>query len=124
MYLRRPFAALTASFTLMTAVPAAAQNSAAALVGPAERGPISFTPRTTGPSFRVPGGDLRYPDEPRRNGLIAAIAVNPNLDIGVGRFRVAELARPRDNTERERQPGSVRSRDRGMAGVGFSLRFR
>ena len=124
MNVRRLAAALSASFTLVTAAPAVAQNSAAALVQPPDQGRFIVSPRARGPEFRMPEGDLRRPGEPRRNGLIAAIAVNPNLDIGIGRFHVGEIARPRDNTERERQPGSVRSRDRGMAGVGFSLRFR
>jgi hypothetical protein len=124
MFMRRLAAALSASLTLMTAAPATAQSSTVALVGPVERGPLLLTPRTRGPDFRMPEGDLRNPGEPRRNGLIAAIAINPNLDIGVGRFHVGEIARPRDNNERERQPASVRSRDRAMAGVGFSLRFR
>jgi len=124
MKLRRLAAALSASFSLVTASPVVAQNNAVALVQSHDQGRFTVAPRSRGPQFLVPEGDLRRPGETRRNGLIAAIAVNPNLDIGVGRFHVGEIARPRDNTERERQPGSVRSRDRGMAGVGFSLRFR
>ena len=75
------------------------------------------------PDFRPPMGDLRRVGEPRRNRLIAAWPLTENLDIGIGRFQVPEIVRPRTYMESERQPASVRPRDRGIAAVGFSLRF-
>jgi hypothetical protein len=123
MFLRRHAAAPVAALILTMAAPAAAQMSGAALVGPLDRGASPPVYRPHAPDFRMPEGDLRYPGEPRRNGLIAAVAVNRNLDIGIGRFRIAEPARPRTYMETDRQPASVRGRERGMAGFGFSLRF-
>jgi len=122
MNLRRPFAALTASCTLLTAAPAVAQLSAAQLVGPVDRPPI-VSPRTRPPEFRVPDGDLRRAGEPQRNGLIAAVPVNRNLQIGIGRFRVVDDARVRTHTEHDRNPTAIVPRQRSIAGVGFSLRF-
>ena len=123
MNLRWLAAALSASFTLITALPAAAQSSGAALVGPTEQAPIRATPRSRAPDFRAPEGDLRQVGEPRRSGLIAAVPVNRNLEIGIGRFRVSEIAQPRTHTENERNPAAMGPRQRSIAGFGFSLRF-
>ena len=123
MNLRWLLAALPASFTLMTALPAAAQSSGAALVGPTDPAPIRAQPRSHAPDFRVPEGDLRQAGEPRRNGLIASVPVNRNLDIGIGRFRVSEIAQPRTYTESDRNPAGMGPRQRSIAGFGFSLRF-
>jgi hypothetical protein len=76
-----------------------------------------------GPQFRMPQDALRGPAVPRRNGLIAAFPIDRHVEIGIGRFRVVDQARPRTNTEFERQPMSVRPRERGIAAVGMSLRF-
>ena len=122
MDLRWPVAALTASCTLFTAAPAAAQLSAAQLVGPVDRPPI-VSARTRPPEFRVPEGDLRRAGEPPRSGLIAAGPVNRNLQIGSGRFRVVDDARARTHTEHDRNPAGIVPRQRSIAGVGFSLRF-
>ena len=123
MFLRRHAAAPVAALTLLIAAPAAAQMSGAALLAPLERGPNASASRPRGPDFRVPEGDLRYPGEPQRNRLIANFSVNRNLDVGFGRFSIPDPARPRTNMESDRQPTSVRGRERRMAGVGFSLRF-
>ncbi|MGZ8312565.1 MAG: hypothetical protein ACXWUR_10910 [Allosphingosinicella sp.] len=124
MGVRRPSAAITVSLALLGAAPAAAQTSGAALVGPLDNGrhDTLFTVRPM--EFRAPEGDLRAPAEPRRNGLIAAFPVHTNIEIGVGRFQVPQIARPRTHVEAERQPASVRPRDRGIAAVGVSFRFR
>ena len=105
---------------LLAASPAAAQTSGAALIGPVEP-PSTTAPRL--PEFRAPEGDLRDPGSPRRNGLIAAWRINDNLQIGIGRYTVPEIARPRTHIESERNPTAVRSRDSRVAAVGFSLRF-
>lgn len=120
MLTRRLMAAPAMACTLLAAASAAAQ-SRADLVGPVERAPEPATRSL--PDFRPPADDLRRPGEPRRNGLIAAWPVNDDLQIGIGRFRIIELDSPRTNTEHQRQPTSVRHRERGVAAVGFSLRF-
>jgi hypothetical protein len=123
MDLRGLVAALSASFTLMTAVPAAAQSRDASIAGPVDRAPGLITPRSRGPQFPMPEGDLRLAGEPQRNGLIAAVPVNRNLQIGIGRFRVGDIAQPRNHTENERHPGGMVPRQRSIAGLGLSLRF-
>ena len=120
---RRHRLALTASLALLTPASGLAQTSGAALVGPSDdiaRPAPSALPL---PDFRPPPGDLRRAGEPRRNGLIAAYPVNENLQIGIGRFEVPELPRRRTHMENERHPTSIRPRNRGIAAIGFSLRF-
>jgi hypothetical protein len=107
----------------MTALPAAAQTTGAPLVGPTDQASIRPAPRSHALDFRVPEGDLRQAGEPRSNGLIASVPVNRNLDIGIGRFRVSEIARPRTYTESDRNPAGMGPRQRSIAGFGFSLRF-
>ena len=94
----------------------------------AQTGPVSIIqtePRAESrllPDFSPPRGDLREVGEPRRNGLIAAIPVGDDVQIGIGRFRVAELARSRSHMEPERSPTDMRRRERGVAAIGLSLR--
>ena len=121
MLTRRLMAAPAIACTLLTAAPAAAQSGQTAFVGPVDR-PAETATRSL-PDFRPPAGDPRRAGEPRRNGLIAAYPVNENLDIGIGRFRVLEMDAPRTHTEQQRNPASMRPRERGIAAVGFSLRF-
>ena len=120
---RRPCAAICFSFALLSAAPAAAQTLGASLVGPVDQGRSEPEYSTRPMQFQAPPGDLRSAGEPRRNGLIAAVPLDDNLEIGVGRFMVPQIARPRTYVETERQPASVRPRDRGIAAVGISLRF-
>ena len=120
---RQPCAALTLLCSFLVAAPAASQINGAALVGPLERNPPVPESRARMPNFQMPEGDLREVGVPRRNGLIGAIAINDRLDVGIGRFSVPEIARPRTHMEADRQPTAVRPRDRGIAAIGFSLRF-
>jgi len=107
----------------LSAAAAEAQIDRSALAAPVEAG-LSVVPARAGlPDFRTPFGALREAGRPSRNGLIAALPMTDNLNIGVGRFAVPELARPRSNMERERRPTDVRRRDSGIAAVGFSFRF-
>lgn len=115
-------AALALSLGLTAAAPAAAQHSAASLVGPLE-GPSTGAVVTNLPDFRAPQGDIRPAGEVRRNGLIAGYRIGRNLHVGIGRFSVPEIARPRSHVENDRAPTAVRMRDRGIAAVGFSLSF-
>ncbi len=75
------------------------------------------------PDFPMPGGDLRETGAPRRNGLIAAMPLGDRVTLGVGRFRVTEIARPATHVEPAHRSTDVRRRDRGIAAVGVSLRF-
>ena len=120
MDLRWLAAALPAFCTLLTAVPAAAQTGGAALVGPVDRLTGPAAPRANAPEFRMPEGDFRQAGEPRRNGLIASVPINRNLEVGFGRFRVIDMARPRTNAD---HPAATGPRQRSVAGLGFSLRF-
>ena len=123
MELCRFFAGLTVSLVLLGVPPALAQQNAAALVGPLDQdtGIVSPGPRRL--EFRAPEGDLRQPGPQRSSGLLAAVPIYDNLEIGLGRFLVPELARPRTHMESDRQPTAVRPRDSGIAAVGFSYRF-
>ena len=123
MKLRRSFAGLTVSFVLLTAPPAFGQQNAATLVGPIDPRPGMEISVPRHVEFRVPEGDLRRAGQPRRNGLIAAYPIDENLEVGLGRFLVPEIARPRTHMESERNPTAVRFRDRGIAAVGFIHRF-
>lgn len=120
---RRHPLALTVPLALLAASPGFAQTSGAALVGPPDRIESPAPSALPLPDFRPPPGDLRRAGEPRRNGLIAAYPLSEDLQIGIGRFEVPELPRRRTHMERERHPTSVRPRDRGIAAIGFSLRF-
>jgi hypothetical protein len=124
MILRRNLAALVGSLVLLTAAQAQAQPSQSSLVGPVDVSPSAAPARPNLPNFTMPAGDLRQVGEPRRNGLIAAYPVGRNLQIGIGRFAVPEIARPRTHMEGERHPTAVRSRERGIAAIGLSYSFR
>jgi hypothetical protein len=56
-----------------------------------------------------------------RNGLVASVDVDENIRIGIGRFNVTDIARPRTNVEPVGR--EIASRGRNIAAVGFSLRF-
>jgi hypothetical protein len=97
---------------------------AADLVGPLD--PVRAAASTRAPAasgFRMVHSDLEWPGEPRRNGLIAAYPIDDNVQIGVGRFSVAEIARPRTNIEAERHPMAVRPKEGRIAAIGLSLSF-
>lgn len=115
--------ALALPLVLFTAKEAQAQGRQARLVEPPEAMITIVAPRRNLPTFRIVE-DPTQPGRPPRNGLIAAWPVDDNLTIGVGRFVVTDPARPRTNMESDRQSTSFRSRERGVAAVGMSLRFR
>ena len=122
MHSRRLGVFITMCAGFAAAGPAVAQASGVALVrGPEPRAQAAPSERAL--RFTAPDGDLRLPGEPRRSGLIAAFPVRENVEIGIGRFAVPEIARPRTNLETERNPSSVRLRDRGIAAIGVSFRF-
>ena len=123
MDLRGLAAALTASYILITAAPPAAQSAGAGHVGLVEPPRMIVTPRPNPPESRMPEGDVRLAGDPRRGGLIASVPVNRRLEVGIGRFRVSEIARPRTHTESDRNPASMSPRQCSIARIGFSLRF-
>jgi len=108
---------------LASAGTAAAQSGYVSTIAPVGIG-SAFENRPQGvPDFRMPGGDLREVGVPRRNGLIAAMPLGDRVTLGVGRFRVTEIARPTTHVEPAQRSADVRRRDRGIAAVGVSLRF-
>lgn len=108
------------------AVPLVLSAAAEAQIGgsaPVATG-LGMVPIRTGlPGFRMAGGDLREGRWPSRNGLVATLPVADNLDIGVGRFAVLEVAGRRTNIELERRPTDMRRRERAIAAVAFSFSF-
>lgn len=56
------------------------------------------------------------------DGMVAAVEIE-GVRLGIGRFTASPLARPRDWTERERDPADFRPRERGIAAVGIRIPF-
>lgn len=102
---------------------AEAQSLPASLV--ARDGPgLAVAARPTNlPDFRISEGDLREAGRPPRSGLIAAVPLGRRLHLGIGRFAVPELARPRSHTEPQHRSADIRRRERGIAAMGVSFQF-
>ena len=75
-------------------------------------------PRAEQPPARI----WREPPGPLPGGRLA-MPVAGNLHFGVGRYSVLEPARPRTHTEPIARSAEIARRNRGIAAVGFSLRF-
>lgn len=116
-------AALVFTFALAAGAPATAQLHAPPLHGPLQQEAQSIAATASRSAVPDPRLDLDGGANVRRSGLIAAYRVGDNLQVGVGRFAVPEIARPRTNLETERHPTAVRPRERGIAAVGVSLSF-
>lgn len=56
----------------------------------------------------------------RSSGLLGSLAVTEDAEIGIGRYAVGTIARPRTNVERERM---MERENRSIAGAGMRLRF-
>ena len=118
MIVRRTAAALLAPFVLMAGGKAEAQSSPAP-----DRSATSIVLNA------VPDADLAVREErardlgPGGDGLIRSWSLEGSAVLGVGRFTVAELARPRTYVEDDDAPTSVRSRDQGIAAVGLKIPF-
>lgn len=108
---------------LGAAAPAAAQIDRLPTVLPLRVATPAAVREAGLPRFFALPETANEPPGGRGSGLIAAMPLSDRLTIGVGRFRALELARPRTHVEPDRRPTDVRSRDRGIAAVGVSLRF-
>lgn len=121
---RRTGAALAVSLALLASGPAGAQPSDGLLARPASALSTSASNRSAAPDFRMVRGDFRETDLVVRDELVPAIPVATNLHLRLGRFRIIEPARPRTHLEAERAPTDMHRRERGIAAVGLSYRFR
>jgi hypothetical protein len=119
----KPMRGLVFISCLAVAGPAAAQLGYDPMIVAADPAPWIPSRHAPPPHFRMPRGDLREAPGPRPNGLIAAMPLGGRLTVGVGRFQVVEQPRPRTYNEHEPRPADVRRRERGIAAVGFSVRF-
>jgi len=109
MALRWSHAAAAATFLILSAGAAGAQRSDAGEDSAVAAGPDRIQPRIATPT--------------RRSGMLGVVPIAANIELGIGRYGVQEIARPRTHVEAERYPTDVRRRDRGIAGVGLKLRF-
>jgi hypothetical protein len=110
---RSSCAALAATVLLMAAGPAGAQQ---------RRGP-AIPPDL---SAAEPDRDDRLgpvPDPAVRTRMFHVVPISENIEFGLGRYAVPEIARPRTHMETDRSPTDVRRRGRGITGVGFKLSF-
>lgn len=106
-------AALAATALLMAAGPAGAQQ---------RRGPV-LPPDA---AAAEPDRDDRLraaPNPTVRTRMFHIVPLADNIEFGVGRYAVPEIARPRTHMEADRNPTDVRRRGRGITGVGFKLSF-
>lgn len=68
--------------------------------------------------------DIRAQDQAMlRDGLLGAWEIGDGALLGVGRFTVPELARPRNHMEQEDHPTRIRDDGQGIAAVGIKLPF-
>jgi hypothetical protein len=118
---RRFGAALACIFTLMGAAPAAAQGADAPVLVRS----FALTDLQPRRPLRSDASEvaMRLPGEARRGGLLRAFEVGERLQVGIGHYLIPEIARPRTHMERDRQPVSVRPRERRMAAIGISVEF-
>ena len=100
---------------------AAALAAASGAPAQAPPGPVPFL-RIPAPSapprFVLPRDRLRDLGTSPRNGLIAAYPLQPNLELGIGRYRMGGQHRLPTNTA-----GDSRQGRHGVAAVGLSLSF-
>jgi hypothetical protein len=117
MNVRRAIAASATACLCFAAGEAAAQDRRA---GPAR--PMSFDLRSLPPEAEPEERQRLRSEEPAgatRSGMIRSWALEPNMEFGLGRFQVGEIARARTNTERVR----LERENRSIAGAGLRIRF-
>ena len=90
----------------------------AAAAAPPAAGPVAAAAEAPPPRARY-----RPPPAPFPGGIVGALPLAPNMQVSIGRFTIAEPARPRTHTEPAHRLADVRRSERGIAAVGLSLRF-
>ena len=115
MGLRRPCAAVAATFLLIAAGSAGAQQSRRSLTSPI------LTPAAAGAD--ADARLLAAPAATAGNRTIRSLPLTDTIELGIGRYAVPEIARPRTHMEADRYPTDVRRRGRGIAGVGLKVSF-
>ena len=106
-------AALAATVLLMTAGPAGAQQSR----GPAIPADVAADDPDRDDRLRA------MPNPTVRTRMFHAMPIADNIEFGLGRYAVPEIARPRTHMESDRNPTDVRRRGRAITGVGLKLSF-
>lgn len=82
------------------------------------------TDTSTGPQREAALEVREAPQEALRDGMLESWELEPNVQLGVGRFRVDDRAGRRSHIERVRNPASMEPEMRGIAGAGVRVRFR
>ena len=96
-------------------------TSATPGLGQTMTGLVAPTDQPARSRFRMP--DASPPPTEPSSDIAALVPVGDRLQVGIGRFEVLPLARPRTHVETERNPVAVQGRQRRMGAVGFILRF-
>jgi hypothetical protein len=117
MDLRWPCAATAATFLLLAAGPAGAQQSRRPALSPL------LTAAAADIEADAHSRLLAAPAGAARSRMIHVLPLAANIEFGIGRYAVPEIARPRTHMESDRHPTDVRRRGRGIAGVGLKLSF-
>lgn len=122
MNARRLVAALAISCAWLW--PAQAISQPSPVYGPPETARPRAAPEQTPDqqSQRVPL--LEEPAASAPVTMIESWSLGGSAELGLGRFRVMEIARPRTHTERQRAPLNMERETRPIAGAGLSIRFR
>jgi hypothetical protein len=77
-------------------------------------------PAAEAPPPRLP---YRPAPAPFPGGIVGAVPLAPNMQLSIGRFTIAEPARPRTHTEPAHRLADMRRQERGIAAIGLSLNF-
>jgi hypothetical protein len=119
MELRWPCAAVAATILLIAAGPAGAQQSRRPAIAPPSIAQAAALDADADADARL----LAAPAVTPRSRMIHVQTLADNIEFGIGRYAVPEIARPRTHMEADRYPTDVRRRGRGIAGVGLKLSF-
>ena len=112
---RWPCAALAATVLLLAAGPAGAQQRR----GPAIPAVLTATAAEPDRDDRL----LAAPEPAARSRMLHVMPLAADIEFGIGRYAVPEIARPRTHMEADRHPTDIRRRGRNIAGIGLKLSF-
>ena len=121
MYTRRHAAALAITCACTFAAPALAQPSRT--YGPVEPAQRIAPPAPASPQRLSALTPAPAPQPVLRDGLIERMELGGGAEIGIGRFRVGNIPKPRTNMEMERNPAALERPSRAIAGAGLRIRF-